>query len=242
MAISTLVAGANGLAAFAGDLTYGPLTECAARSSWRRRIRAWRRSIADRTALEGRLSPRHSRRARSTSSASSPPTAQARSVDAGRRHRAAGGRGARRRSARSRPASPRRSAAPPTISTSAGTSRVVNFPGGGAARISNADIIGPQGARARISGGSGVTYYWPAGGLRIDSKIEMAGGGLAEGAGDLAPAPRRRADERRRRYRALQRRRRSGSRWRRSASAGAAAARPRSAPSRSSTGRSRTAG
>ena len=55
---------------------------------------------------------------------------------------------------------------------------MVNFPGGGAARITNADIIGPQGARARVFGGSGVTYYWPSGGLRIDGNIEMAGGGL----------------------------------------------------------------
>ena len=31
------------------------------------------------------------------------------------------------------------------------------------------------------SGGSGVTYYWPAGGLRIDGDIEMAGGGLPQG-------------------------------------------------------------
>ena len=54
----------------------------------------------------------------------------------------------------------------------------MNFPGGGAARITNADIIGPQGARARVFGGSGVTYYWPSGGLRIDGNIEMAGGGL----------------------------------------------------------------
>ena len=64
---------------------------------------------------------------------------------------------------------------------SAGHIRVVNFPGGGAARITNANIIGPNGARARVFGGSGVTYYWPAGGLRIDGNIEMAGGGLPQG-------------------------------------------------------------
>ena len=40
----------------------------------------------------------------------------------------------------------------------AGQIRVVNFPGGGAARITGADINGPNGARAAISGGSGVTY------------------------------------------------------------------------------------
>jgi len=64
---------------------------------------------------------------------------------------------------------------------SAGKIRVVNFPGGGAVRIDSADILGPGGARARVAGGSGVTYYWPTGGLRIDGTIEMAGGGLPSG-------------------------------------------------------------
>src|SRR4029079_6776835 len=61
---------------------------------------------------------------------------------------------------------------------SAGKIRVVNFPGGGPARMTDAEIIGPNGARARVFGGSGVTYYWPSGGLRIDGNIEMTGGGL----------------------------------------------------------------
>ena len=64
---------------------------------------------------------------------------------------------------------------------SAGKLRIVNFPGGGAARITDANIVGPNGARARVFGGSGVTYYWPAGGLRIDGNIEMGGGGLPQG-------------------------------------------------------------
>jgi hypothetical protein len=64
---------------------------------------------------------------------------------------------------------------------SAGQIRVVNFPGGGAVRVTQANIIGPNGARARLSGGSGVTYYWPAYALRIDSDIQMGGGGLPQG-------------------------------------------------------------
>src|SRR3954468_19373950 len=64
---------------------------------------------------------------------------------------------------------------------SAGHLKVVNFPGGGAARVTDANIAGPGGARARVSGGSGVTYYWPARELRIDGNIEMAGGGLPSG-------------------------------------------------------------
>ena len=63
----------------------------------------------------------------------------------------------------------------------AGHIRIVNFPGGGAARITDADVNGPNGARARVFGGSGVTYYWPKGNLRIDGNIEMGGGGLPHG-------------------------------------------------------------
>jgi translocation and assembly module TamB len=62
-----------------------------------------------------------------------------------------------------------------------GQIRVVNFPGGGAARITRADVIAQRGARAHISGGTGITYYWPAKGLRVDGNIEMAGGGLPSG-------------------------------------------------------------
>ena len=58
---------------------------------------------------------------------------------------------------------------------------LVNFPGGGGARIVNADLVTPNGARARIFGGKGVTYYWPTGRLRVDGTIQMAGGGLPTG-------------------------------------------------------------
>jgi hypothetical protein len=63
---------------------------------------------------------------------------------------------------------------------SAGHIKVVNFPGGGAVRITDANVIGPAGARARVTGGSGVTYYWPSGGLRIDGDLAMNGGGLPQ--------------------------------------------------------------
>jgi hypothetical protein len=66
--------------------------------------------------------------------------------------------------------------------------KVVNFPGGGAARVQNAVINGPAGAHASISGGSGVTYYWPAYALRVDTSIGMGGGGLPEGRVNLAQA------------------------------------------------------
>lgn len=63
---------------------------------------------------------------------------------------------------------------------SSGRIKVVNFPGGGAARITQAMIAGPKGAQARVFGGSGVTYYWPKGGLRIDASLQMGGGGLPQ--------------------------------------------------------------
>ena len=63
---------------------------------------------------------------------------------------------------------------------SAGHIKVVNFPGGGAARITSATVGGPQGAAARLAGGSGVTYYWPVGGLRVDTNLAMGGGGLPQ--------------------------------------------------------------
>ncbi|HJP68846.1 MAG TPA: YdbH domain-containing protein [Sphingomicrobium sp.] len=63
---------------------------------------------------------------------------------------------------------------------SSGRIKVVNFPGGGAARITQAMIAGPNGAQARVFGGSGVTYYWPKGGLRVDANLQMGGGGLPQ--------------------------------------------------------------
>ena len=59
-----------------------------------------------------------------------------------------------------------------------GTMRLVIAPGNGAARIVTAEVRGPAGARARVSGGDGVTYYWPSGRIRVDGLIETQGGGL----------------------------------------------------------------
>ena len=59
--------------------------------------------------------------------------------------------------------------------------RLVNFPGYGAARVTDAKVITQTGGRATISGGKGVTYFWPKGQLRINGTIAMAGGGLPAG-------------------------------------------------------------
>ena len=63
----------------------------------------------------------------------------------------------------------------------AGGIRLVNYPGYGAARVTDANVRTASGARARIFGGKGVTYYWPTGALRFDGTIQMAGGGLPTG-------------------------------------------------------------
>jgi hypothetical protein len=59
-----------------------------------------------------------------------------------------------------------------------GTLRLVNFAGGGAVRIERADIRSRSGARIAVRGGDGVTYYWPTGRLRIDGLVGAQGGGL----------------------------------------------------------------
>jgi len=66
-----------------------------------------------------------------------------------------------------------------------GSLRLVNYTGGGAVRIESADARGANGARIRVAGRDGVTYYWPSGKIRIDSLIETSGGGLPEGRIDL---------------------------------------------------------
>ena len=66
--------------------------------------------------------------------------------------------------------------------------RLVNFPGFGAARVTDASILTATGGRATISGGKGVTYFWPKGQLRLDGTIAMAGGGLPTGSVTLHQA------------------------------------------------------
>ncbi|MEO5578187.1 MAG: YdbH domain-containing protein, partial [Sphingomicrobium sp.] len=55
---------------------------------------------------------------------------------------------------------------------------LVNLRGGGGVRIETADARGPGGARVMVSGGDGVSYYWPDARLRIDGNISTGGGGL----------------------------------------------------------------
>ncbi|HUG45834.1 MAG TPA: hypothetical protein VMK31_04885, partial [Sphingomicrobium sp.] len=63
----------------------------------------------------------------------------------------------------------------------AGGIRLANFPGTGGVRITDATVRTETGARARLSGGKGMTFKWPSGRLRVDGRLQMAGGGLPTG-------------------------------------------------------------
>ena len=178
MAISTLTAGANGLAAFTGDLTYnGTLAAVAGRVQLSAKRARLGTIFADVTYVKGayRLGLKQGTFVLNgdfdTDSASLAP-----SIYAGVTQPLA--------AADATPLGPIAKAMATAMTRTArhfdidGAIRVVNFPGGGAARVQNAVVNGPAGAHARISGGSGVTYYWPAAALRVDTNIQMAGGGL----------------------------------------------------------------
>ena len=181
MAISTFTAGANGLANFIGDLTYkGSLERVEGRVKLSAQKSRMATIYADRTRLDGayHLGFRAGTFALigdfgANSAALAPsmlvgvtqPLAATAKTPIGPVATSIGD--AISRTARSFDAD--------------GQIRLVNFPGGGGVRVSSAQIRAPGGAGARISGGSGVTYYWPINALRIDSNIQMGGGGLPNG-------------------------------------------------------------
>ena len=59
-----------------------------------------------------------------------------------------------------------------------GALRLVNQRGGGGVRIETANVRSASGGRIAVSGGDGISYYWPGNRLRIDGNIATAGGGL----------------------------------------------------------------
>jgi translocation and assembly module TamB len=181
MAIPAFNAGANGLAALVGDITYkGPLNDV----SGRVRVAAQQSRMATIHAARTRLSGGYHLGIRAgTFDMLGDYAAENAALDPAM---LAGVTGPLSAAAKT-PIGPVATSIGNAISRTAsnfnigGLIHVVNFPGGGAARVNSADVIGPGGARARISGGTGVTYYWPAAALRIDSDIQMAGGGLPSG-------------------------------------------------------------
>jgi translocation and assembly module TamB len=181
MAIASLVAGANGLANFAGAITYkGVLNHVDGRVTLSAQKSRMATIYADRTHLNGGY---HLGIRDGTFNLVGDYAADSGRLDP----RMIAGVTQPLAAAAKTPIGPVVSGIGNAISrtagsfNSAGRLTVVNFPGGGAARVTEANIVGPAGARARLFGGSGVTYYWPSAGLRIDSTIEMAGGGLPQG-------------------------------------------------------------
>ncbi len=181
MAISTLTAGANGLAAFIGNITYkGSLVHVDGHVQLAAERSRMATATADRTRLNGgyHLGIKDGTFELVGHFAADNSTLDPKTLDSITIPLA---------SASGTPIGPVIASLGNAIGRTAsqfdaqGQIRVVNFPGGGAARITSADIIGPGGARAHITGGSGVTYYWPAKRLRVDGAITMGGGGLPTG-------------------------------------------------------------
>lgn len=181
MAIQKVVAGTNGLAAFTGDLTYrGTLTDVRGHVKLAAQKSRLATIVADRTALDadyalgtkrGTLSLVGAFDANGAELAPSMLAAVTQPLSA----------------AKGTPIGPVATSIANALARlarrfdAAGHIRLVNFPGGGAARINDAEVRGPDGAQARIGGGSGITYYWPKYKLRVDSAIELGGGGLPSG-------------------------------------------------------------
>ena len=181
MAITTLVAGENGLAAFNGDLSYkGSLQGVNGRVSLSAQKSRLGTIYADRTRLNGGY---HLGISSGTFALIGKFAADSAALDPSM----LAGVTQPLQAAAKTPIGPVVASIGNAILrtahnfNTAGAIRVVNFPGGGAARIQDADIIAAGGARARVAGGSGVTYYWPSSGLRIDGDIAMGGGGLPSG-------------------------------------------------------------
>ena len=178
MAMSSLVAGANGLANFIGDISFkGALNDVSGGVKLSAQKSRMGTIFADRTRLNGRY---HLNGKAGTFDMAGNYAADSASLADSM---FAGVTGPLTAVGKSPIGPVATSMANAVIRTahnfnSSGRITVVNFPGGGAARINEANVIGPGGARARVFGGSGVTYYWPSGGLRIDGNLETAGGGL----------------------------------------------------------------
>ena len=181
MAISTMTAGANGLSAFTGELTYkGSLTDVRGQVKLAAQRSRLATIYADRTRLYGgyRLGIGAGTFTMlggfAADNATLDPSMLAGVV-------------APLKAASGTPIGPVATSIANALSRTAhnfnigGHIGVVNFPGGGAARITDANIIGPNRAHANVSGGSGLTYYWPTYALRIDGAIDMGGGGLPSG-------------------------------------------------------------
>ncbi|QIK79407.1 hypothetical protein G7077_11335 [Sphingomonas piscis] len=178
MAIRTLTAGENGLAAFTGDLTFrGDLDSIQGQVKLSARQSRVAAIYADRTRLAGnyRLGYRTGSFVMAGDYAAQSSTLDPSMV--------AGITGPINAVA-STPVGPIAKTMGDAIQATirnfdaTGRFRMVNFPGGGAVRVDSANVLARTGARASVSGGAGITYYWPGSKFRIDTAIATQGGGL----------------------------------------------------------------
>ena len=71
----------------------------------------------------------------------------------------------------------------------AATVRLVNGKDFGAVRFEQLRFDSRSGARLRVSGGRGLTYYWPDGLIRIDGGLALSGGGFPDTRFSLSQPP-----------------------------------------------------
>jgi translocation and assembly module TamB len=181
MAIKTLTAGENGLAAFVGDLTFkGDMDSIRGQVKLSARQSRMAAIYADRTRLNGRY--RLGYRA-GTFVMVGGYAAESSTLDPSMLRGITGPLAATEKT----PIGPIAVAIGKAISATTrnfnatGGFRMVNFPGGGAVRVDSANVGAASGARVQVAGGDGITYYWPNSRIRIDTSIAMRGGGLPTG-------------------------------------------------------------
>lgn len=59
-----------------------------------------------------------------------------------------------------------------------GSLRLVHGPDGGAVRFDRMDARSRSGAALAVSGGEGISFYWPRASIRVDGDFALSGGGL----------------------------------------------------------------
>ena len=178
LSMTSLVAGVNGLAAVNSNLTFkGSPTDIAGAIDLSARQARLAQILADRTNIKGRYRLDARRGGLTLVGAYGASSVQlAPSLTAG----IIGPLGA----AKGTPLAPIAAALIRAIGGAArsfdvdGDLAVVNRRGGGGVRLASARARSASGAAINVSGGDGVTFYWPSGRLRVDGDIAMQGGGL----------------------------------------------------------------
>ncbi|MDT9600444.1 intermembrane phospholipid transport protein YdbH family protein [Sphingosinicella rhizophila] len=69
-----------------------------------------------------------------------------------------------------------------------GSLRVVHRPAGGAVRLEEVEARSRSGVRLAVSGGEGISFYWPKGLIQVDGGVALSGGGLPSARFDLNQA------------------------------------------------------